>query len=114
MSDIRFSPDPNDLAKQLDPAGLQMDAATGLQRMVLIGEGGVKRRTPVRWGRLRRSVTGRVIETAKRGMVGTNVIYALSVHRKNPYMELGLADVEGQLMDEAQAIGARFVGRVTS
>lgn len=112
MSDISFSPDPGDLARQLDPASLQQDAATGLQRMVFIAEGGIKRRTPVRSGRLRRSVTGRVVETAKRGMVGTNLIYALPVHRKNPYMELGLADVDGQLQAEASAIGARFVGRV--
>jgi hypothetical protein len=114
MSDVSFSPDPEELARQLDPANLQQDATTGLQRMVFIAEGAIKRRTPVRSGRLRRSVTGRVIETGKRGVVGTNLIYALPVHRRNPYMELGLADVEGQLQQEAAAIGAKFVGRVGS
>lgn len=112
MSDVQFTPDPAALAAQLDPEGLGRDAATALQRMLYIAEGGIKRRSPVVTGRLRRSHTGQVIEVGRKGVVGTNLIYAPSVNRKRQYFEQGLTDVQGLIDAEAAALGQRFISRV--
>lgn len=112
MSDASFTPDPSALASALAPAGLAQDAATTLQRMVLIAQGGIARRAPVVTGRLRRSIAGRVVEVGRRGVVGTNLIYAPSVNRRRHFFEAGLDDVGPQLDAEAAALGGRFIRRV--
>jgi hypothetical protein len=70
--------------------------AETLERITFTAEGGIKRRTPVRSGALRRSVNGQV-RSAVESVVGTNLIYARPVHRGNPFIERGLDDVEAEI-----------------
>lgn len=67
-----------------------------LGKIVFTAERGIKQRTPVRTGRLRRSVNGQVVSTTE-GRVGTNLIYARPVHRNNPFIERGLDDVDSEI-----------------
>lgn len=71
---------PAQLAQRLDPAKLAVARMRLLERMVLTGERNVKRRTPVKRGTLRRSITHRVLTPGVRGTVGTNIEYARAVH----------------------------------
>jgi hypothetical protein len=68
------------VAKQL--TGL-VDAAAkkdAMSRVVIAGEGIMKREAPVKRGGLRRSITSRVERGGDRGMVGTNLKYARAVN----------------------------------
>ena len=51
-----------------------------MQRVVLSGEGIMKREAPVKSGTLRRSITSKVERGGDRGVIGTNVRYARAVH----------------------------------
>ena len=59
-----------------------------LQRVVFTVESSAKKETPVKTGHLRRSVTGAVVGVTQ-GIIGSNLIYAPIVHRRNPYLERG-------------------------
>lgn len=67
------------VAKQL--AGLVPSAKhTAMSRVVIAGEGIMKRETPVKRGGLRRSITSRVERGGDRGVIGTNLNYARPVN----------------------------------
>lgn len=51
-----------------------------MQRVVIAGEGLMKREVPVKRGTLRRSVTSRVEQGGNRGVIGTNLKYARAVN----------------------------------
>lgn len=74
----------------LDPARLQALLKDLMQRIVFTVESNTKQTTPVKTGNLRRSITGEVMSVS-RGIVGSNVVYAPIVHRRNPYLDRGLA-----------------------
>lgn len=80
-----------------------------MTRVVFTVESEVKKVTPVRTGTLRRSVTGEVM-SVDRGRVGTNVIYAAVVNRRNPYMTKGLANAEPTIDSLLSAFGVEFLG----
>lgn len=84
------------IAGVLNPAHLQALQKDLMQRVVFTVEGNVKRVTPVRTGNLRRSITGQVLKPTE-GVVGTNLVYAPLVHRRNPYMDIGFAASEGSI-----------------
>src|SRR5262245_58807063 len=67
-----------------------------MSRIVLTVEAEAKKVTPVRTGHLRRSVTGQVVGV-QQGVVGSNLIYAPIVHRRNPYLTNGLNNSQSQL-----------------
>jgi|SRR5581483_11854347 len=86
----------------LDPRRFEALKRSLMQRVLFTVEAEVKKVTPVRTGNLRRSIASELI-SVDRGSVGTNVIYAPIVHRRNPYMEIGLDNAEPkieQLLDE--------------
>lgn len=99
----------NLVAGILNPAHLQGLQRDLMQRIVFVVEGSVKKVTPVRTGHLRRSVTGNVV-SAVQGVVGSNLIYAPIVHRRNPYLQIGL-DNAGSSIDKIFAdFGAQWAG----
>lgn len=71
---------PEEAAAKLSPANFGKSKIGLLERLVFLGEGGIKRRTPVRRGALRRSITGKVTSPGVQGVVGTNLGYARLVH----------------------------------
>lgn len=71
---------PADIAARLSPAAFGKAKVDLLNKMLLVAESRVKRRTPVRSGRLRRSITRSIIIPGVRGRVGTNMSYAIAVH----------------------------------
>lgn len=79
------------------PGAIEGIAAQAMQKIVLTIEGAVKKRTPVKTGTLRRSVTSAVRRAGLEGAVGTNVIYARPVERRAKMFERGLADSQGQI-----------------
>jgi len=87
---------PEEAAARLGSLDIAAALAPALARIVFTAERGIKLRTPVRTGHLRRSITGSV-RSVTEGVVGTNVIYARPVHRTNPFMELGIDDVEDEI-----------------
>jgi hypothetical protein len=67
------------VAKQI--AGLVPSARhTAMSRVVIAGEGIMKREAPVKKGTLRRSITSRVERGGDRGVIGTNLNYARAVN----------------------------------
>lgn len=93
----------------LNPAYLAELQRDLLQRIVFTVEAEVKQVTPVRTGHLRRSVTGALISPTQ-GVVGSNLIYAPIVHRRNPYLQIGL-DNAGSAIDRIFAdFGNRWAG----
>lgn len=70
---------PDEFAARLD--GISFDLPSTMRRMVLILERQAKREAPVDTGTLRRSITSDVQDGGHRGVVGTNVAYALAVHQ---------------------------------
>lgn len=99
---------PDELARRLTTETL--DKQRLMSRIVITVEGQAKRRTPVRTGHLRRSITHRVERAGERGIVGTNVKYAPFVHEGTrfmegrPFLEQGLAASRAtidQLLEEA-------------
>jgi hypothetical protein len=67
-----------------------------MQRVILTVESSAKKVTPVRTGHLRRSVTG-VVRSVVEGVIGSNLVYAPIVHRRNPYLEIGYDNAESQI-----------------
>lgn len=53
---------------------------TAMSRAVLVVEAQAKREAPVKKGTLRRSITSRVEQGGNRGVIGTNLGYAVIVH----------------------------------
>lgn len=96
------------IAGILNPAHLQALQKEYLQRIVLTVEGNVKAVTPVRTGNLRRSITGRVYKPTE-GLIGTNVVYAPVVHYRNPYMDIGLKNSEGQIDHYLAELGGKWL-----
>lgn len=87
---ITLSPPIADALGALTPAALRDELHMVLRDSMLIIESNVKQRTPVRTGALRRSWTSRVIGTAERGIVGTNLHYAPKVERRRGMAAQGL------------------------
>lgn len=79
------------------PDAIKGIAETAMHRIVLTVEGAVKKRTPVKTGTLRRSVTSAVRKAGLEGVVGTNVIYARPVERRAKMFDRGLKDSQGQI-----------------
>lgn len=96
------------IAGILNPAHLQALQKEFLQRVVLTVEANVKAVTPVRTGHLRRSISGRVY-TPTEGLIGTNVVYAPIVHRRKPYLEIGLHNSEGQISGFLAELGGKWL-----
>ena len=71
---------PAQIASQLRGLITQRTLYQAMQRSVLIVEGASKREAPVKTGNLRRTITSRVEQGGKRGVVGTNAPYARPVH----------------------------------
>lgn len=90
-----------------------LNEAGTIEQITFTAEGGIKRRTPVLTGQLRRSVHGQV-RSAVEGVVGTNVIYARPVNRRFPFFELGLQDVEGEIDRILADAGGAVWSKVTS
>jgi hypothetical protein len=67
-----------------------------MQRVVFTVESSAKKETPVKTGHLRRSVTG-AVRGVREGIIGSNLIYAPIVHRKNPYLERGYNNAGSQI-----------------
>lgn len=76
------------LVQRLTPAEFGKSKIDLLNKMLLVAEGNIKRRTPVRSGRLRRSITRAVIAPGARGRVGTNMAYAIPVHEGTKAYEI--------------------------
>lgn len=107
---------PEELAHRLTTE--KLDKQRLMSRIVITVEGQTKRRTPVRTGNLRRSITHRVERAGERGVVGTNISYAVFVHEgtrfmeAQPFLEEGLAASRAtidQLLEEA---GAQLFSRI--
>ena len=67
-----------------------------MQRVVFTVESAAKKVTPVRTGHLRRSVTG-AVRSVREGIIGSNLIYAPIVHRRNPYLDIGYQNAASQI-----------------
>ena len=95
----------------LDPGRLQQLQREALATIAAAVEANSKRVTPVRTGNLRRSIHGEV-QGVNRAVVGTNVIYAPIVHRRNPYLDKGLELSRGEIDAALAQLGQRFVAGV--
>jgi hypothetical protein len=67
-----------------------------LPRVLFTVESETKTTTPVKTGALRSSVAGEV-QSVGRGAVGSNLVYAPIVHRRNPYLDRGVAAASGTI-----------------
>jgi hypothetical protein len=68
------------IAAQLRNLVTNRTLTEAMTRSVLIVEGNTKREAPVKTGNLRRTITSRVEQGGKRGVIGTNAPYARPVH----------------------------------
>lgn len=68
------------VARQINGLVDQAAKHAAMSRVVLSGEGMMKREVPVKKGTLRRSITSRVEQGGNRGIVGTNLSYARPVN----------------------------------
>jgi hypothetical protein len=68
------------IAAQLRNLVTQRTLTEAMQRSVLLVEGNAKREAPVKKGNLRRTITSRVEQGGRRGVIGTNAPYARPVH----------------------------------
>lgn len=105
---------PEEFGDKLTPeavAELRLDL---LQRGVLIIEGNVKQRTPVRTGTLRRGWTSRVESAAERGVVGNPLRYARPVERRRQMAAKGLKDSQGQIDRMCGEAGEAFLAGLAS
>lgn len=102
-----------ELISNLSPEAFAQLRRSLLQRVVLLVEANVKRRTPVRTGNLRRSITSRVEASGDRGTVGTNVKYARFVHNKRPFLEQGVDDSRAQIDRMLADMGQQFLDRAS-
>lgn len=91
----------------LAPGRLQTLLKDLMQRIVFTVESNTKQTTPVKTGNLRRSITGEV-QSVSRGIVGTNVVYAPIVHRRNPYLDRGLAASSSAIDSLVNQIGTQW------
>jgi hypothetical protein len=101
---------PEELAKRLTPE-YQTMRQTLMQRIVLVVQGNVQRRTHVLTGNLRRSWTSRVEKSGERGVVGTTVVYAR--YQRNQPAEEGLEDSLTTIQQLAQEAGEQLFTRVS-
>jgi hypothetical protein len=69
-----------ELQRRLSDSRLRSIEEQMLSRILAVIEANVKRRTPVKTGNLRRTITSRVERPGVRGVVGTNASYARPVH----------------------------------
>ena len=81
-----------------------------MQRVVFTVEASAKRETPVLTGNLRRSVTGAVVGVTQ-GIIGSNLIYAPIVHRRNPYLDRGYTNASGQIDNLFEGFAAAVVSK---
>lgn len=68
------------VARQINDVVNARSLSDCMHRAVLTVEAAAKREAPVKTGNLRRTITSRVEQGGKRGVVGTNASYARSVH----------------------------------
>lgn len=85
-----------------------------MQKVLFIGLRNSQKRTPVRTGTLRRSETTRVEAQGGRGYVGTNLVYALFVHAKQPFFEQGIEDSRGEIASLLQKVGDDYLKGLAS
>jgi hypothetical protein len=104
---------PEDAPARFSPDALRAAQIETLPKMLFVAEAAVKKRTPVKTGHLRRSITHRVERPGERGVVGTNVIYARPVNARRHFMEQGLQDAEAPINDLLAEIGAAWAAKVT-
>lgn len=70
---------PEELIARLDPGRMRAGQRGLVQRIVLLVERNTKKEAPVKKGRLRRSINGRMLSDTQ-GAVGTNLVYAKRIH----------------------------------
>lgn len=97
-------------AAALNPANLQPPLLRAMTRIVIAAEGNVRRASHVRTGTLRRSWTHLVEGTGKRGVVGTNVVYAR--YQKNDPLDEGWQATEPEVAGILGDAGIQFFGTV--
>lgn len=100
---------PEELANKLGPEYQRMRQQL-MQRIVIVAESNIKRRTHVRTGTLRRSWASRVERTGERGSVGTTVLYAR--FQRNKPAEEGLEDSLPEVQRLAKEAGEELFVRV--
>ncbi len=89
-----------------------------MSKIVLIAERNAKKRTPVRFGTLKRSITSRVEPGGLRGFIGTNVEYAPFVHegtrfmQARPFLQQGIEDSRAEINKALQEAGDQYLGDV--
>jgi hypothetical protein len=101
---------PEELAKRLTPEYQAMRQML-MQRIVLVVQANIQRRTRVRSGNLRRSWTSRVERSGERGVVGTSVVYA--PFQRNQPAEEGLEDSLTTIQQLAKDAGEELFTRVS-
>jgi hypothetical protein len=94
------------VAGLLNPAHLQKLMKAAMAQIVSVVEAEVKKVTPVKTGNLRRSIHG-AVRSVNEGIVGTNLIYAPFVHRRNPYLIAGYENAAHQVNAVLIGIGGR-------
>lgn len=102
---------PEELAKRLDPKDYQKMRQALMQRIVLVVQANVQRRTHVLTGNLRRSWTSRVEKSGERGVIGTSVAYA--PYQRNQPAEEGLEDSLTTIQQLAKDAGEELFVKVS-
>jgi hypothetical protein len=72
-----------------------------------------QQRTPVRTGTLRRSETTFVEPGGLRGTIGTNIKYAIYVHKNQPFFQQAIDDGRGDVAKLLQAAGDAYFASIT-
>lgn len=91
-----------------------------MQKIVFIALAKSQKRTPWRFGHLRRSETTRIEERGLRGFLGSNVRYAPFVHdgtkrmRGRPFFAQGIADSRAQIDKALVDAGDAFFRQVAT
>lgn len=93
-----------------DPSRFEAMRKALMQRVLFTVESEIKKVTPVRTGHLRRSIASQLISVAQ-GAVGTNVIYAPIVNRRNPYMTIGLDNAEPTIDKLLDGFAVEYLGK---
>jgi HK97 gp10 family phage protein len=107
---------PEELARRFQTETL--DKVKLMSRITLTVEANTKPRVPVDTGTLRRSITHRVERAGERGVVGTNVNYAVYVHegtwkmRGRPFLEQGLAASRATIDQMLEDAGVELFTRI--
>jgi len=92
-----------------DPQRLEALKRGLMQRVLFTVESEIKKVTPVLTGHLRRSIASDLI-SVDRGAVGTNLIYAPIINRRNPYMQIGLDNAGPGIDKLLDGFGVEFLG----